>query len=695
MVSHTRTHSKGSFSIFSFDSIRSFGHAGSRQASRIPSSADLNGRIESSLSYRCDPNDQPPASSEVEQPRNNDVVAQSSDRKEGSAQAHSLSGKGDNVQETSAMRSRRRFRPLSWLPWSQSSVASQYPRSQSVHLPKAPSTSTVARSFISAPILTSTTNVDVARTEGVVCGEISDMGSARTRWDPVLGWVANSPEEHNERVPSSEKLERKTTGPNVADASKSPTKMSMLQKRRIIKLGNIIRKRVKGVPVRFRSRRTASRVVHAHNEDTDEHPACGSPDKHLPVGILNLYKGKMRALTENKHLRRKSLNSSKEMAQARQDPPLLSDFADGTILDTEAGVEQSDYEESAFGSLTKSFASAVDKLDFHSPLQRNLPFLRSKSSFFSQKKACHGDKAGFLDRQRHFQAMMAPTPVLEPEYPCIRSMVAAVPEPVKRAANDLAKQDNVPTPVLFSTEANKYVDAKPPAGYPRGVNPLGMHPPDTFASAPSGGRPEISASVDAAASPPPRQTPNPSTQIDDDDDLASLQDAPIYSPSLGDLSQYARDTPPSHRRSHPETSPPTYFEPTPTRVGMLPAREPSTERQGRLLKKSRSGLFSRSKSSKTITRKDKEMANPLHQRDANQQLAVYQGRTVKKSRSLQFGGLFRKNSQPKSGVRVPSEVPFQPTTPSPLRNVTRVSHGSDTINNKVDNGPPRMQFTRQ
>ncbi|KAL6242050.1 hypothetical protein RBB50_010962 [Rhinocladiella similis] len=621
-------------------------------------------------------------------------MVQSPDTKEGSTQEQGLSGKRNDVQEVSASRSRRIFRPLSWLPWSQSSLEPQYPRSQSVHLPKAPSTSTVARSVISAPILTSTTNVDVARAEGVVCGGISDMSFARTRWDPVVGWVALSPEEQDGDVPSSEYLGSRPPRLNVADGPKSPT-ITMSKKGRIIKLGDILRKKVKGVPVRLRSRRAASGVAHLSNEVTAEDAAGGSPDKRAQVGILNLYKGKMRELTGNGHLKRLSLNGGKELAKARQDPPLLSDFTNVPILDTEASAEQDDNGESAFGSLTKSFASAVDKLDFHSPLQRNLPFLRSKSSFFTQKKAIYGDEAGSVDRQRQFPAMMAPTPALEPQYP---PPVAAVSGPLKTAANDLVAQNNAPTPVLFSTEANKYVDAKPLAGCPRGVNPLRMHPPDAFASPPQAGRPAISVSAGAdpsASSPPQRQTPKPNTPSDEEDDLASLEDAPIYSPSLGDLSQYARDTPPSHRRGHPETSSPAPFNRTPTRVGMLPAKMTSTERHGRLLKKSRSGLFSRSKSSKTITSKDNEMASPLHQRDVNQQVNVNQEQTVKKSRSLQFGGLFRKNSQPNLGARRPSEVPFQPATPSPLRNVTRVSHGSDTINSKFDNGPPRMQFTRE
>ncbi|KIW18601.1 hypothetical protein PV08_02890 [Exophiala spinifera] len=663
-------------------------------ASRIPSRAELTARTESSLSYPCDPDDQPPACSEGGVARNGGV-AQSSDRKEDFGATQGLSNKRDNidrVQEASALRSRRLFRPLSWLPWSQSSPAPYYPRSQSVHLSKAPSISTVARSVISAPILTSTTNMDVARAEGVLCGEMSDMTFGRTRWDPVAGWIDTSLEEEPGNGTSFENPRSKVPR-GVARVSKSPKNMTRLKKGRIVKLGDIIRKKVKAVPVRFRSREAGSRIVSSNNESSDEHAACGSSDKHVQVGMLNLYKGKMRGLTENGHYRRKSLNSSKGLAKAQQDPPLLGDFTNEPILDTEAGPELSDNEESVFGSLTKSFASAVDRLDFHSPLRRNLPLLKSQSSFFTQTKACNGDEAGCLDRQRQSPAMIAPT--LEPDNTSRVSAVAAVSEPVKTAVNDLAMQNNAPTPVLFSTEPNQYVDAKPLSGNPCGVNPLRMHPPGAFANPPSAGPRMITVSADAAPSPPEQQTPKASNQCDEDGDMASLQDAPIYSPSLGDLSHYARDTPPSHQRRRTETSRPAPTNPTPTRAGMLPARKTPIERHGTLLKKSRSGLFSISKSSKTINPRDNGTASPLHHRDVNQQVKVNQERTVKKSRSLQFGGLFRKNSQPNSGKRAPSEVPFQPTTPSPLRNVTRVSHGSDKTSGKVDNGLPPMRFTKK
>src|ERR1700709_770349 len=82
MVSHNhrRSRSKRSFSIFSLDTIRSFSRAGSRHgesktkaclarsdhelASRISSKDNLRIGAESSLSHRCDPNNQPPPTPE-------------------------------------------------------------------------------------------------------------------------------------------------------------------------------------------------------------------------------------------------------------------------------------------------------------------------------------------------------------------------------------------------------------------------------------------------------------------------------------------------------------------------------------------------------------------------------------------------------------------------------------------------------
>lgn len=687
-------------------------------ASRIPSKDELNERAESSLSYRCDPYDQPPASSGPGPTIDTDVSVkpQSLQKEETRARGTGPQNGGDAAPATTKSRRRNRFRPLSWLSISQLPFATHYPRSHSVHLPKATSTSTVARSVISVPILTSTTNVEVARAEGVVCGEISDLTFSGTSWDPVIGWVANTPEQQNEkRLPHDGTDAEIVPEPNPASELKSPENTTTSKRGSILRLSDTIKSKVRRVPARMRPGRACqSQKFDSVAEDADERAATDGREGGLArrrAETVNLYKGKIKGLTGNGHVRRKSLNSSKEFAKSQTDAPLLGEFTDHRDPDTDVGAEQSDDGESAFGSLTKSFARAVEKLDFHSPLPRNMSFLRSKSSFFHPKKESNGDGDPTEKRQQGRTMPSAlpgpsePVTILPPAphlaarvvQPTLRPVLppVAAPEPVKEASYHFGMQRSAPTPVVFSTEANAYVPAIPASGYPRGVNPLRMHPPDMFASPPSLTRPSPQTGTNGSPPPPQRETPTPSVQSDDDDDLLSLEDAPIYSPSLGDLSTYARDTPRSDRRNEAGLSRARIVDATPTRAG-TPEKRTSKEQGSKLLKKSRSGLFSRSKSSKTIAMPRNKTLSPLYERDTNERFNTKAENTVKKSRSLQFGGLFKKDSHSNLATPMPRDaVPFQPATPSPLRNVTRVSRGSDTICAKVENSPSRLQHPRR
>ncbi|KAK5327757.1 hypothetical protein LTR93_003143 [Exophiala xenobiotica] len=721
MVSHTRTRSRGSFSILSFDSIRSFSRACSRQASRIPSKDELNDRAESSLSYRCDPHDQPPAASGPGPTIDTDVAVkpQSLEKEENCAGNTGPQNGRCAAQESTTFRRRNRFRPLSWLSFSQFPFGTHYPRSHSVHLPKATSTSTDARSVISVPILTSTTNVEVARAEGVVCGEISDLTFSGTRWDPVIGWVADTPEQQNEKgLPHNGMDGEMLPEPNSASVLEIPENTTTSKRGSMLRLSDTIKSKVRRVPARMRPGRACQpQKFDSIAEDADERAATDGLESSLArrrAETVNLYKGKIKGLTGNGHVRRKSLNSSKELAKSRPDAPLLGEFTGSQVPDIDAGAEQSDNEESGFGSLTKSFASAVEKLDFHSPLPRNMSFLRSKSSFFHPKKESNGDGEPAEMRQQVRtmpparparpgpsapSAPVAPVTILPPAPPLAAQVLqptlgplvppAAAREPVKKAPGHLAMQRSAPSPVVFSTEANAYVPTIPASGYPRGVNPLRMHPPDMFASPPS------LTGTNGSPAPPQRQIPTPSGQSDDDDDLLSLEDAPIYSPSLGDLSTYARDTPRSDRYNEAGLSRARAVDATPTRAG-TPEKKTLKEQGGKLLKKSKSGLFSRSKSSKTMAMPRNQTLSPLYERDTNEKLNTKDENTVKKSRSMHFGGLFKKESHSDWSTPMPRDVvPFQPATPSPLRNVTRVSRGSDTIHTKVESSPSRLQHPRR
>ena len=95
---------------------------------------------------------------------------------------------------TEKQKPHRKKRPLSWLTFNRTA---DYPRSISQRLRtlKDPSSSSLAKSTISAPVLTSTTNVKIARSEGVHCGELTPEIFDKSTWDSKIGWVPDEEED--------------------------------------------------------------------------------------------------------------------------------------------------------------------------------------------------------------------------------------------------------------------------------------------------------------------------------------------------------------------------------------------------------------------------------------------------------------------------------------------------------------------
>lgn len=705
-------------------------------AARIPSRDELHDRAQSSLSCRCDPQDQLPASPGPTYIQPATVAASpeqgSSKKIENDTKDEGASEEAESdVPELNRNRRRSyRSRPLSWLPFSRSSSRPRYPRSRSVQLPKASSTSTVARSVISAPILTSTTNTEVARSEGVHCGEISDLAFSQSTWNSQVGWIAKSADNQGNGKSSHKAGDHGQTSERKEMFTDVPERV----RGRIQRLGAAIRSRIRSAPLR-----TQHAALHQEqSEDTGEihSPALERGLSRRRAEARNLYKGKIKGLTGNGHVRRKSVNDSKESPVSQQDPPLLGDEIVGTLPDPNGDPSDND---SAFGSLTRSFTSAVDKLDFYSPLPRNMSFLRSKSSFFSSKKGDKGDKGGRErgDSKRPFPTIsppqLIPQPTLSTSAPFPESPSKSTPQQVPPTASQTKKSDEqyppatswplgpplanrqglessqddlgirqtVPSPMVFSDMRNAYVPSAPASGYPRGVNPLRMHPPDTMAIAPSLPYRPLRAGPSNTNTPPSfarRQVATPSRESDDDDSLGSLEDAPIYSPSLGDLSQYARDTPPSTKSGRSQAQQTPGIGATPTRSILRESIPPEGQRG--FLRKSRSGLglFNRTRPDKTSmlasdgTGSARPGADsPLSQRDTNRKAA---GKSVKKSRSLHFGGLFRKESQSDLVPPMPTG-PFQPTTPSPLRNVTRARGDDGSQSTSTEERSPGLRASKK
>jgi len=207
-------------------------------AVRISSKDELQDRSESKLSYRCDPQDQPPASPGPDPTM--DVIS-AAPRATTPEEEHSL-GADHNAQDTSEIlvhkrgdsrRRAQRTRRLSWLPFTRSSSISQHPRSHSVHLPKVTSASTVARSVISAPVLTSTTNAKVARIEGVYCRELADLEFSQSAGN-------SQADRHQHAQQSSGHALTSTSGGNNNVLPNTTVKRG-----RMLRLGDAVRSRYK------------------------------------------------------------------------------------------------------------------------------------------------------------------------------------------------------------------------------------------------------------------------------------------------------------------------------------------------------------------------------------------------------------------------------------------------------------------
>ncbi|KAK5051371.1 hypothetical protein LTR84_003023 [Exophiala bonariae] len=680
MTTHKRNQSRGSFSLFSLNTIRSLSRAGSRQAARVPSKDELLERTESSLSYRCDPYNQPPPS-----PSPQATTVQSYEKASLDHHGHHGLLARDSVSTTLASHARsarhkvsQRLRPLSWFSLQRSSAQDpSYPRSVSAQLPKASSTSTVGRSIISAPTLTSTTNVKVAQAEGVDCGEISDAAFSESTWDSQVGWLPQASAEKS--CPSGHDHSSETLHPHQNYGSLDTRRF---KSGRVFKLGNALRTRLKGSKGSPLGGRKESPLLMPHPPNLVGKSATQStfpdrPDAQPRAEPCNHYLLKEKGFGWSSHIRRKSVNHNSGLGDTQNDPPLLSGLNDGDMARTNSVQEDGD---SAFGSLTRSFASAVDKLDFQTP-PREMSFLKSKSSFFNMKKGTT-DNDGYQESKKPEIGISKTSPPARTsslQRPQISNTLEAPVMTKSRRANlpptkILATRKVAPEPMIYSTTRNAYIPSNPVAGYPRGVHPLRMHPPDT---------------KPMSIMKQPR-VETPSQESVDGSGSISLEDAPIYSPSLGDLSQYARDTPPSIKHTRPEQRKAVVIDTTPTRVLMKEKRPGST--LGGSLRKSSSALslFSKSRSGRSTGKGAKHdsrasvlpRTNPtaLQQRDVNQKMGSHEEKAVRKSPSLHFGGLFKRESSSTLGASTPRDrsIAFQPTTPSPLRNVTRVRRSHST-----------------
>lgn len=449
-----------------------------------------------------------------------------------------------------------------------------YPRSMSVHLPKDASSSTVARSVISAPILTSTTNAKVAAVEGVECGNIHDDLSNSAHQTTAL-----------EARHLAEKMQTKQPEDNSRQ-----------------RLVDVLKK-----AIRRRERSSFTKI--------DEETVSVSRRR---AETVNLCKTKIKTLTGNGHVRRKSINNTDKNAvpdtQGLSRKTSRAALIDLSRRSSQAALVDFDSQlgnDSPFGSLTRSFNSALEKLDFQT---QTVSFLRSRSSVFSMRTV--DDKQEGVPKMSPYEPPYTPRPgfaKLNQEEPTKlvtegNNMATSIDsedgdrpqkgQDIKQVTQDVnAMVITKPYDQMVRRDCelqhpnSNYVAANCETNHREGKDGLRMHP-DTMAMA------EVPEGYKAEEHVEPK---------------VGQDNESVYSPFTGNLGQYARSS-------------------AATEAMPTPAATPTKS----LLK----GKFGKKGDEK-------------------------QGPVVKKSKS--FFGIFKKDETPPPVPRTAS--PFMPTTPSPLRRV--------------------------
>lgn len=469
-------------------------------------------------------------------------------------------------------------RPLSWLPPSAETSG------RGSHLPTNNTPSTVDRSMISAPVLTSTTNAKVALTEGVHCGKITTSGLATSSWHPKSGWVATDDGEDHAKEQATKLQEGETWDGQIlppSQRSKGLHKMSKRSSKRSGSMNNALSKvkealmsrlRQASDPQTYRSVLSRDKFVRLGDDCQPQSPVNDKPVR-IGTEVQNLGADNSSALSDGGHVQRKPMqhqgHNIQDLSQEGKRPFFIE-------VDDSAknGCYCADQEQHAvdfhFEDLETSFAKAVEKLDFR--IKGDKVSLTSLSSIFQS-----GKKLSAPNKTRTAQ----PTHGL-PRVPCLQ-LPANARHPPQTLSED-STSDKVATdqpsmgqcascarscsfgrakapvevysiPYEMDPLPNKENDNSDRAAraeriFSRGhLNPLTSHPDLTkFAEQPSPTMtdPDVPPTPTATKPNIPSYRETAGVQLTHaKPDLNDLEGAPIYSPSIGSLGQYDRNTPSS------------------------------------------------------------------------------------------------------------------------------------------------------
>lgn len=460
----------------------------------------------------------------------------------------------------------RKHRPLSWLPPSSKMSA------RASHLHKDSITSTVERNIISAPVLTSTTNAKVALAEGVHCGEMTTSGLATSSWHSKSGWLSHDiggdlATDQFEKVQELQILGGQTAQPHLCvngpkEVPKGPSERSASMNA-LCKVKDALTTRLRQAsdPQTYRSVFGRDKFVRLGDDCQPPSPMNDKHSQNRTEG-RNLGRDKIRILTGHRHSMRKAVRDPWQRTHGA-----LGEEQNALVIDADdtfnAGCYRTDRIEHAldfkFENLETSFAKAVENLDFR--IKRDKTSLTSLSSIFHSGRNVSAPTQTKIPRSQqglpqapcsHLDSSTDYPPHKNSPHPASDQLGSAQPsmgQCASRVSKLSAGRGKAPTEVYsfpYQRDVTSHEDidksdrtARAQRIFSRGhSNPLASHP-------------DLTVFANQAVPPMPvhdtKTSPLGGTsgaQISRQElDHDGLERAPIYSPSLENLSQYDRNTP--------------------------------------------------------------------------------------------------------------------------------------------------------
>ena len=345
----------------------------------------------------------------------------------------------------------------------------------------------------------------MARTEGVRCGELTQTDLVQSTWSPQAGWIPDSSgnAEHIEHVGAITETTSELGG--CATDGTDGWKIEVKKPR------NATLSKLKGVIKGHLDLGTASRrpsISDKTKYSKLEEGSISSTARRRAESI-SLCKQKIRDLTGHGNVKRKPIekdhhSSAKNIGERHHEeqPLLTSASLSSPARLPNIGEHPSLSHDNTVGDLEKSFINAVDELNFH-PNQQQTPRKMADRRRQSLLPGLYEPGPGVTD-SRHTTAI-----------------------------NKAGIHTSRPEPCTFSVSHAGLVPVPNNERRPK-VNPLRCHPNV------AGFAEQLVDTTEVPTPPPGMSTPRIEVTKEEVEDL---ENAPIYSPSSGNLSQYARLTP--------------------------------------------------------------------------------------------------------------------------------------------------------